>query len=92
MVLIAWSCALIICFTHFSSASLSVLIISDGVRHGEYPKRTWLGDRLVVMLIWLLCTANAMEIQYDQSLGCEVVIVCKYCSIHWFFHLDSPSV
>ena len=40
-----------------------MLIVSDGVRCGEYPKRIELGDRLVVMLIQLLCTTDATEIQ-----------------------------
>ena len=51
MVLMAQSHASIICFTCFSAASLSVLIASDGARHGEYPKRTRLGDKPVVELI-----------------------------------------
>ena len=46
----------------------------------------------MVVLTQLLCTAEATEIQRDQSLGCEAVTVCRYCLIHWFFHSDRPSV
>ena len=92
MALVAWYCACIMHFTHFSTASLSILIASDGANSGVYPSRIWLGDKPVMVLIWLLCTAKAMEIQRDQSSGCDAVMVHKYCSTHWFFHLDKPSV
>ena len=59
---------------------------------GLYPKRIWLGDSLVVVLIRLLCTVVASVSQCVHPLGSFEVTSRKYCSIHWFFRLDRPSV
>ncbi len=59
---------------------------------GLYPKRIWLGDRPVVVLIRLLCTVVASASQCIHPLGSLEVTKCRYCSIHWFFRSDSPSV
>src|SRR6266436_3317127 len=57
-----------------------------------YPKRIWFGDSPVVVLIWLLCTIVASASQSVHPLGLFEVTSRRYCSIHWFFRLDSPSV
>ncbi len=59
---------------------------------GLYPKRIWLGESPVVALIWLLCTIVASASQYVHPFGSFEVTSRRYCSIHWFFHSDSPSV
>ncbi len=59
---------------------------------GLYLKRIWLGDSLVVVLIRLLCTVVASASQCVHPLGSFEVTSRKYCSIHWFFRSDRPSV
>ena len=59
---------------------------------GLYPKRIWLGDSPVVVLIWLLCTTVASASQCVHPLGSLEVTSHKYCSTHWFFRSESPSV
>src|SRR6266446_4237834 len=59
---------------------------------GLYPKRIWLGDSPVVVLIWLLCTVVASASQCIHPLGSFEVTSSRYCSIHWFFRSDSLSV
>ncbi len=59
---------------------------------GLYPKRIWLGESLVVVLIRLLCTIVASASQCVHPFGSFDVTSQRYCSIHWFFHSDSPSV
>src|SRR6266404_3126084 len=59
---------------------------------GLYPKRIWLGESPVVVLIRLLCTVVASASQCVHPLGSFEVISRRYCSIHWFFRSDSPSV
>src|SRR6266404_5694961 len=57
-----------------------------------YPKRIWLGESPVVVLIRLLCTVVASVSQYVHPFGSFDVTSRRYCSIHWFFCSDSPSV
>src|SRR5713226_2464473 len=59
---------------------------------GSPPHRIWLGDSPVVAFFRSLCTAVAIESQLVQSSGAIDVTIWRYCSIHWFFHSDSPSV
>src|SRR6266403_885379 len=59
---------------------------------GLYLKRIWLGDSLVVVLIQLLCTVVASASQCVHPLGSFEVTSRRYCSIHWFFRSDRPSV
>src|SRR6266481_1262973 len=59
---------------------------------GLYPKRIWLGDSPVVVLIRLLCTVVASASQCVHPLGSFEVTNCRYCLIHWFFRSDNPSV
>jgi hypothetical protein len=51
-----------------------------------------LGDRPVVAFFLLLCTAEANASHCVQSSGTVEVTSLKYCLIHWFFCLDSPSI
>ena len=92
MALVACSHASSILLTLLSTASLFVLWCSDGCNMGSIPKRIWLGDRLVVLFFLLLWTAVAIASQSDQSLGWPPVTSLKYCSTHWFFHSESPSI
>src|SRR6266403_2751293 len=59
---------------------------------GLYPKRIWLGESLVVVLIRLLCTVVASVSQCVHPFGSFEVTNRRYCSIHWFFRSDRPSV
>src|SRR6266478_699420 len=59
---------------------------------GLFLKRIWLGDRPVVVLTQLLCTVVASASQCVHPLGSFEVTSRRYCSIHWFFRSDSPSV
>src|SRR6266481_709877 len=59
---------------------------------GLYPKRIWLGDSPVVVLIQLLCTVVASVSQCIHPFGSFEVTSRRYCSIHWFFRSDSLSV
>ena len=59
---------------------------------GLYPNRIWFGDNPVVVLILLLCTTVANASQWVHPLGSFEVTSCRYCSTHWFFHSESPSV
>src|SRR6266403_4233541 len=59
---------------------------------GLYSKRIWLGDSLVVVLIRLLCTTVASANQCVHPLGLFEVTNRRYCSTHWFFCSESPSV
>jgi hypothetical protein len=51
-----------------------------------------LGDKPVVEFLRLLCTAVARAIQWVQSSGDADVTSRRYCSTHWFFRSDRPSV
>ena len=46
----------------------------------------------MVTLTQLLCTAVASVSQLVHPFGSMNVTSCRYCSIHWFFLSDSPSV
>jgi len=59
---------------------------------GLYPKRIWLGESPVVVLIRLLCTVVASASQCVHPFGSFDVTSRRYCLIHWFFHSDSLSV
>ena len=63
-----------------------------GFRVVSYPSRIWLGDKPVVELCRLLCTAEVMGNQWVQSSGCAKVTKQRYCSTHWFFRSDRPLV
>src|SRR6266566_315726 len=78
--------------TLFSAMSLFDGGVVVGCRVGSYPIRISLGDSPVVTFLLLLCTAVAMVSQWVQSLGDAAVTSQRYCSTHWFFHSDSPSV
>src|SRR5712672_3795319 len=66
--------------------------VSDGRSIVSNPKRIWFGDRPVVSFFRLLCTAEARASQCVQSSGAADVIRQRYCSTHWFFHSEMPSV
>jgi hypothetical protein len=51
-----------------------------------------LGNRPVVEFFLLLCMAAARASQWVQSSGDVDVTRRRYCSTHWFFLSDSPSV
>ena len=46
----------------------------------------------MVTLVRLLCTAVANAIQSTHPFGSIDVTSRRYCSTHWFFRSDSPSV
>ena len=82
----------VIVFTHDSTSALWVCRTLSELSVGLYPKRIWLGDSLVVVLIRLLCTTIASASQCVHPLGSFEVTNCRYCSTHWFFRSESPSV
>ncbi len=82
----------VIVFTHNSTRALWVCRALSEFSVGLYLKRIWLGDSLVVVLIQLLCTTMANVSQCVHPLGSLEVTSRKYCSTHWFFCLESPSV
>ena len=51
-----------------------------------------MGDKPVVVFLLLLCTAVAKASQWVQSFGDVEVTNQRYCSIHWFFLSEMPSV
>ena len=51
-----------------------------------------MGDKPVVVFLRLLWTVVAIGSQVDQSSGWLEVTRRRYCSTHWFFRSDSPSV
>ena len=75
-----------------STKALWVCSTLSELSMGLYPKRIWLGDSLVVVLIRLLCTVVASASQCVHPLGSFEVTNHRYCSIHWFFRSDNPSV
>jgi len=83
---------LVIIFTRDSTRALWVCSTLSELSMGLYPKRIWLGDSPVVVLIWLLCTTVANVSQCVHPLGSLEVTNCRYCSTHWFFRSESPSV
>ncbi len=83
---------LVIVCTHDLTRVLWVCNTLSELSVGLYPKRIWLGDNPVVVLIQLLCTVVASASQCVHPLGLFDVTSHRYCSIHWFFRSDSPSV
>ena len=75
-----------------SVASLVDSVDSVGISFVSYPRRISLGDNLVVAFCLLLCMAVAIAIQSVQASGDVEVTRRKYCSTHWFFLSESPSV
>ena len=88
----AASLFLIIVSSRRSIASLVDSVVSMGISFVSYPRRISLGDNLVVAFRLLLCMAVAIAIQSVQASGDVEVTRCKYCSTHWFFLSESPSV
>src|SRR6266478_443672 len=83
---------LVIACMRDSTSALWVCSTLSELSVGLYPKRIWLGESLVVVLIRLLCTVVASASRYVHPLGSFEVTNRRYCSIHWFFRSDSPSV
>src|SRR6266446_272581 len=75
-----------------STSALWVCSTLSELSVGLYPKRIWLGESPVVTLIRLLCTMVASASQCIHPFGSFNVTNRRYCSIHWFFRSDSPSV
>ncbi len=72
----------VIVFTCDSTRALWVCNTLLELSVGLYPKRIWLGDSLVVVLIRLLCTTVASVSQCVHPLGSFEVTSHKYCSTH----------
>src|SRR6266478_9501807 len=83
---------LVIVFIRDSTKALWVCNTLSELSVGLYPKRIWLGESSVVALIRLLCTVVASASQWVHPFGSFDVTSRRYCSIHWFFRSDSPSV
>ncbi len=83
---------LVIVRTRDSTKALWVCSTLSELSVGLYPKRIWLGESPVVVLIRLLCTVVASASQCVHPFGSFDVTNRRYCSIHWFFRSDSPSV
>src|SRR5450631_391427 len=75
-----------------SVASLFDGVSFSGVSLVSYPSRIWLGDKPVVSFLRLLCTADAIASHCVQSSGDVEVTKRRYCSTHWFFRSEMPSV
>src|SRR6266478_6935511 len=82
----------VIVFTCDSTRVLWVCSTLSELSVGLYPKRIWLGESPVVVLIRLLCTVVASASQCVHPFGSLEVTSRRYCSIHWFFRSDRPSV
>src|SRR6266403_5991264 len=83
---------LVIACTRDSTKALWVCNTLSELSVGLYPKRIWLGESPVVVLTQLLCTVVARASQCVHPFGSFEVTSHRYCSIHWFFHSNSPSV
>jgi len=91
--------AIVACAHHCSIiliCSSTVLLMTDETRSGlskmSYPSKTWLGNKLVVLFLWLLWTMEASANHWVQSLGAADVTSQRYCSTHWFFYSKRPSI
>src|SRR5487761_1889355 len=62
-----------------------------GVSRGSRPMRSWLGVMPIVAFLELLCTAVAIVSHLLHS-SWFVAMSLRYCSTHWFFLSESPSV
>ena len=74
-----------------SAIRLFAFVPCSGISGGFYPMSSWLGGKLVVVFVELLCTSVATASQLLQSVW-FTVMSCRYCSTHWFFHSEMPSV
>src|SRR5713226_429234 len=88
----AWARLRVICSVRSRAVWLFVSLRDGGTRVVSYPRRSLLVDKPVVVFLWLLWTAMAIGSQVDQSSGWLEVTRQRYCSTHWFFHSDRPSV
>ena len=88
----ATSLFLIIVSSCCSVASLVNSVVSMGISFVSYPRRISLGNNLVDAFCLLLCMAVAIAIQSVQASGEVEITRRKYCSTHWFFLSDRPSV
>src|SRR5258708_38213310 len=88
----AWARLRAICSVRSRAVWLFVSSRDGGMRVVSYPSRIWLGDRPMVVFLRLLWTAVAIGSQVDQSSGWLEVTRRRYCSTHWFFRSDNPSV
>src|SRR6266403_2927609 len=83
---------LVIACIRDSTKVLWVCSTLSEVSVGLYPKRIWLGESPVVVLIRILCTVVASASQCVHPFASFDVTSRRYCSIHWFFRSDRPSV
>ena len=75
------------------AASLFLIIVSS--RHSVaslVDSPVPVGINFVVAFRLLLCIVVAMDIQSVQASGDMEVTNWRYCSTHWFFCSDRPSV
>ena len=75
------------------AASLFLIIVSS--RHSVaslVDSPVPVGINFVVAFRLLLCIVVAMDIQSVQASGDMEVTNRRYCSTHWFFRSDRPSV
>ncbi len=73
---------LVIACIHDSTKALWVCNTLSELSVGLYPKRIWLGESLVVVLIRLLCTVVVSASQCVHPFGSFEVTSRRYCSIH----------
>src|SRR6266403_988870 len=73
---------LVIVCTRDSTRALWVCNTLSELSVGLYPKRIWLGESPVVVLIRLLCTVVASASQCVHPFGLFDVTNRRYCSIH----------
>src|SRR6266850_661654 len=94
MWLSAWI-ARILLFQSLDACSSAVLLFVDSpcsvVKGGSHPIRSSLGVKPVVEFAELLWTKVVTASQSLQS-SWFAVTRCRYCSIHWFFRSNKPSV
>src|SRR6266850_2788633 len=92
--LIAWIARTLL-FLRFVVCSSAVLLLDDWlcskVNGGSHPIRSSLGAKPVVEFAELLWTRVATASQSLQSSWFDVIRQ-RYCSTHWFFLSDRPSV
>ena len=90
--LMAASLFSIIVSSRRSIASLVDSPVSVGINFVSYPRRIWLGNNLVIAFCLLLWIVVVIDIQSVQASGDIKVANRRYCSTHWFFRSDRPSV
>ena len=79
------------CSTCCSAVRLFDFVPCSGVSGGSHPTSSWLGGKPVVAFAELLCTSVATASQSLQS-DWFAAISHRYCSTHWFFCSEMPSV